>query len=101
MANVGTDKRGWVCRSRMTLPKPDGEAALEDMLPSCPWRPQSSPLGTCRGNASDARDTRSWEVGWSVSFLTGDAILKERNGRKWVVRKKIPGRNGEEDAGAV
>lgn len=92
--SVGTDKRGWVCRNDMTLPQPAGEATLEGVLPNFPWRPQSAPLGTWCKDASNARDAPTWEVGWSINFVTGDAILKERKGRKWIVRKKSKGGMG-------
>jgi len=59
------------------------------------------PFGDQCSDASGARDPPAWEVGWSITFLTGDAILKERKSRKQVVRKKILQRNEEEDAGAL
>lgn len=31
---MGTDRKGWICRSGMTLPQPDGGVTLKDGIPS-------------------------------------------------------------------
>lgn len=41
-SQVWAGRKGWICRSGMTLPQPDGAVTVKDGIPHCPSLPHGS-----------------------------------------------------------